>query len=603
MQTSPRIAVVSLRFPPAGAVDFALAGLVERCLALVRQILVRPAGTPDVALVGERPAPTLFEDGGCSHAIVVAGARRGAGELRLRADLFTRTGTAGTVTAVGSTSEVWELTTQLVLDALAKLGLRPAVEEVQRIRTPAVRSGEAFDRFIGYWRGVYGDSEVPDWDAELKAAAERGYAAAWLYRIGWSYHDDRPDPAAEQLEPLAARACEQDPFSPRAHAVRAELLRLSGRPHEALALVEKATTFAPTHVGLLVERARALRSLMRRAEATAAATTAVELAPGDPRAVVTLAGCLGDEGRQDEGLATLALGARLQPDSLLLGWAHANQLNTLRRFSEALPVAEAALARIDQLPWWRIPFKSFHLDHHDSARLWLYDVAAYAAAGAGRDAQRYAAAFYALSPEPEALGTLDEYIARLKMRARFGSGALDPGGQPDGGVSELDEYVKLTYEIQRALEAGADLNVVLAHWKLDATRWVRAQSYWGDKIGNDEYITNEYVQAQARYVAQAPPMPTYARQAAAPAAAAVPSMPPPPAAASDDGGVRSIDEWARVAAELQKAMSQGTDFPSALARLGLDMMRYQSASTYWSARIASDPELGTRYFEAFGRLL
>ena len=59
----------------------------------------------------------------------------------------------------------------------------------------------------------------------------------------------------------------------------------------------------------------------------------------------------------------------------------------------------------------------------------------------------------------------------------------------------------------------------------------------------------------------------------------------------------------RITAGLQKAIAGGADFMTALASLGMDMARFQSAQTHWSAKMTEDPNLGMRLAQAMSRYL
>ncbi|GAA4602592.1 tetratricopeptide (TPR) repeat protein [Actinoplanes octamycinicus] len=93
----------------------------------------------------------------------------------------------------------------------------------------------------------------------------------------------------DQAEAELRRALLNRPTDVELLALLAAVLRLSGRPAEALAVADTAVAAGPAGAGAHAERAENLIALSRTEDAVAAASEAVRLRPGEPEAHRVLA--------------------------------------------------------------------------------------------------------------------------------------------------------------------------------------------------------------------------------------------------------------------------------------------------------------------------
>jgi Flp pilus assembly protein TadD len=598
MSSSIRVCVVPGRFPPVGAVDFAAAALVRRALDLVSGLCHAPAELdPDVALEGGRPAPWLFHRAGSRHVVLLhAGSERGS-ILMLRAQVFGADGSSFAHEVQGALDDPHPAVQALVTEVLARLGVPVTAAERARLAACSIPRGPAFAHFVRYWAALYRE-DTGDADREIEASAAAGYAGAHrqLGRIADTVaRHSGMEPEAARLEPYARKAAELDPYLAEAHATWSELLSRSGRPEEGLQAATRARQWAPENARLWADEALALVGLTRFAESLTAAREALARAPAEPRAVWATAAALQSLGREEEALEVLAGGAAARPDSFYLAVRHACALVEARRYPEGRRSLESCMNRIAETPWWRLPFKSFHLDYHDSTRLALLEPLALATAGTDGDIDAIVEVLFQLHPAPASLVSPDHYASQIKMTAKWGGSAPRPSGSADGGISDLVTYARTAAEVDRATNTGHDLGTVLAHFGLDATRWMQAQTFWTEKVSSYPNLAIQYAEELARFRKDPPPMPDYPRPRPVVAAA--------PIDASGNGGVSTIEDWARISGVLQSAMQKGQDFSGALATAGVTLAQYQSAAVHWSALISADTSLGTRYFEAMQRYI
>ena len=139
----------------------------------------------------------------------------------------------------------------------------------------------------------------------------------------------------------------------------AALLELTGRPAEALTVLDRGLKVAPTHPDLLVNRAVALTQTGRVEEAIASARRAAEVAPGSPLIRNALGQVYAFHGDWALSLAEFRAAAALDPGAPGYLASQAMPLANLGRKAEACAAISTAKARFGaaRLPkdadrWW-----------------------------------------------------------------------------------------------------------------------------------------------------------------------------------------------------------------------------------------------------------
>jgi hypothetical protein len=240
------------------------------------------------------------------------------------------------------------------------------------------------------------------------------------------------------------------------------------------------------------------------------------------------------------------------------------------------------------------------LDQFESALFVIERGLAAAVAGLGGDVMPHVHEVFRLAHPDERAGMVspDHYAATLKMSAQWGTGQAR-AGRIDGGATSVERYAELSFELDRAGQSGVSQNTALEHWGLDSAAWLKAVTFWGDKLGEYPNVAEAYAAKLNALRANPPPAPHFPARATAPAAPA----PAPPSAAGNDGGVKTLADWARLSAAVQTGMQRGQDFMAILAQANLDLTAYQNAAAYWNSKLTADPNLGTEFFEALNRYL
>jgi Flp pilus assembly protein TadD len=125
----------------------------------------------------------------------------------------------------------------------------------------------------------------------------------------------------------------------------AALLELTGRPAEALTVLDRGLKVSPNHPDLLVNRAVALTQTGRVDEAIALARRAVEVAPGSPLIRNALGQVLAFHGDFAPALAEFRAAAALDPGKADYLANQAMPLANLGRKAEACAALATARAR------------------------------------------------------------------------------------------------------------------------------------------------------------------------------------------------------------------------------------------------------------------
>jgi tetratricopeptide (TPR) repeat protein len=248
------------------------------------------------------------------------------------------------------------------------------------------------------------------------------YAAAALCKIprfgGAARLHGQQEPGMVEWLELATTACRLDPFLVKAHAKRAELLRLVGRSREALEVVESALDWAPHAAALLVERARALAMVGRLLEAEPIARQAVSFDPTSEDAASGLVFVLRARGKSAEAVRFASSLVAVRPQSIFHRVVLGTLLNAAERWEEAREVLTAARDDIAWQPRWQMPFSEAHLDSFDATTLAIEGELALAVNGAGGDPMPHVEELFRLSACPHLYVSPAHYVARLRASRR-----------------------------------------------------------------------------------------------------------------------------------------------------------------------------------------
>ncbi|HTP51501.1 MAG TPA: tetratricopeptide repeat protein [Anaeromyxobacteraceae bacterium] len=208
---------------------------------------------------------------------------------------------------------------------------------------------------LGVRAGVWSTEESLWRDAASKSPGN----ARILTNLGLALQQKGDMPGAEKAY-REAWAVVKEPLH-LVHLSRnfAALLELTGRPAEALTVLDRGLALSSTHPDLLVNRAVALTQLGRVDEALVTARRAAELAPGAPLIRNAYGQVLAYHGDWAPSLAEFRAAASLDPGSPAYFANQALPLAGLGHKAEACAVLEQAKARFgaSRLPkeadrWW-----------------------------------------------------------------------------------------------------------------------------------------------------------------------------------------------------------------------------------------------------------
>jgi tetratricopeptide (TPR) repeat protein len=288
--------------------------------------------------------------------------RRSGSEVRINAQLIDTT-SGGHVWAErydGELKNIFGLQDKVTRSVVGALAVELTKDEQERVSRRGTDSAAAYDAFLKGWQHY--QKQTPD-DfraaiADFKRAAEldpnygRAYAAAaatywdvftrvWELRIGLQKHHEAiffagdylrkamrdPTPLAHQVASAmalqdrrydeavaeATAAVGEDPNDPDGYVVLASVLSFTGKPAEALDLVERAMRLNPHYPPrYLYQRALAEFGLKRREAAAASLERALQLNPDDywsERLLLSVYGLLGRKDAAAELYAKVQRGA------------------------------------------------------------------------------------------------------------------------------------------------------------------------------------------------------------------------------------------------------------------------------------------------------
>ncbi len=491
---------------------------------------------------------------------------------------------------------------ELAREALHLMELREDVSAVETIRL----SGGVVE-LAEYFAAIWGKPGVSPLRA-AEAAGDAGFARGYIHLARWSnvergFSGRRPD-ADEQSE-IVARAYRLDPDDPEVLAAFVIAACDSGQSEHAARALAALAPQLPNSPELAMAAVRLARATADRDAAAAYANRAWELAPYSNEATTILLAEHRENGRDADALATLTSAHAHFPDDFRYQFLLADEHRRQKQYKQALAVFEALVTRAATAHWddlW--PLKQPHLSFVDSAIYVAAQPMAECTCLLGNDPLQHVRTFFALSPDPEAVasayGGEQAYVAMLKSK-KLGALREDPRmteaakAGPDGGIRDFDTYVRLALELRRAQDAGVSHAAALEFHKLDAAKWMNAQTFWSAKM-EEPSLAVRFGELRRAFEASPPPMPAYPAAAPQPTVAAAP-------VANDPGKIATVEDWGRAMAIVQKTMGAGGDFPTALGKLGLSMPEYLQTSSYWNAKTTADPELGQRMFAAMTEAL
>jgi adenylate cyclase len=288
--------------------------------------------------------------------------RRSGSEVRVNAQLIDAV-SGGHVWADrydGELKNIFSLQDKVTRSVVGALAVELTKDEQERVSRRGTDSAAAYDAFLKGWQH-YQKQTPEDFRAaiaDFKQAAEldpnygRAYAAAaatywdvftrvWELRIGLQKHHEAiffageylrkamrdPTPLAHQVASAmalqdrrydeavaeATAAVGEDPNDPDGYVVLASVLSFSGKPAEALELVERAMRLNPHYPPrYLYQRALAELGLKRREAAAASLERALQLNPDDywsERLLLSVYGLLGRKDAAAELYAKVQRGA------------------------------------------------------------------------------------------------------------------------------------------------------------------------------------------------------------------------------------------------------------------------------------------------------
>ncbi len=147
----------------------------------------------------------------------------------------------------------------------------------------------------------------------------------------------------EALE-LIDKALASAPHVADAHNNRGNVLRVLGRPDEAIGAYREALVLAPTHPLAWCNMGNALRDLGRVEEAVRAYREAIARRPAFAEAQLNLGIALREQGRHAEALSAFEAATRLRPDFAAAHDSLGNALRDAGRLSEAIEAYRRAVA-------------------------------------------------------------------------------------------------------------------------------------------------------------------------------------------------------------------------------------------------------------------
>ncbi len=269
------------------------------------------------------------------------------------------------------------------------------------------------------------------------AAGIAGSAHGYLRLAAWErwtrlLEGRAPDPR-ETLEILShgLRLDSHDAEIVRAYAIAA---CDAGLPEEASRVLSKVSAQLPNNPLFELAAARLARSQSDHRRATVHVERAWELAPYSYECTGELALNHRSCGNLAGAIEVLRTAHATFPEDFYFEDALATELMHQGMFAESLRLFEALIRRAHHAHWDDLRmFKHAHLDFVDSVTWSCAQRMTECAVRSGHDPRGYAAAYFALSPDPRALqqawGGAQRYLAHLKSKIPARADPLDSAAE------------------------------------------------------------------------------------------------------------------------------------------------------------------------------